>query len=681
MAETEKDCAQSAKRSFRIIVGIIASLFPLSPILYYWLKPTATEQLAEINAARAIPDNENAALVYAQILRDPCETVTMAELCMPLSDADRNRRYTLSANIRKYWELTGTRISPNVYTKPWSRTQHPKLAMWLDEQNRHLSILAEAVELKHCVFPIELGIDSEQPSWGHTLNSLLSDFKRILRTSAMLKWSEGRVPEIIKGMLTVVSIGRHLQKQPEEYFMNGLVHEKDGLAVLNQLLLHAESRITESDLDRLRAFCIPLQDQWDSIHPLITHVRSLRYNCRKHRYFAAALRTGDMEEVWDILTDNESDYAEFPTSYIFEAYNKLLTHRRRHRLIIEIRAYRNQHGHWPQNLAEIVTQLPKEALQEILEITPFIQFLPDGSFLMCCDRRLYEDRPPRLPPQDIQIAFIDHSPPSLHDLDIINCYSHRLFYQLFRDKRTEVNPWIQLRKLLPLSAPVLVEYLKHAETDYRKRALNILSELADPNYRGRDPNNTFLPELIDGYRQESCLSLQEAYIILWGRFQDIPPEQARKISAILADLLTHSENQQLRYTAAQSLLQIHPLEALHILINNRHWFDDEGHFGERENSQLIGQMDLAAEGEDIGEYRTLGKEEMLLLEEMMATSGHTAEMLDLSYTPENPSETLDNLRRWWQDNQDAWNALDAIDPNSLKRLQEDYRKKYRTTSD
>ncbi|MCK4292694.1 MAG: hypothetical protein KAY65_05820, partial [Planctomycetes bacterium] len=97
-----------------------------------WSSKSVDEQLAAIEAARAIPDSENAAIVYNQLLQEPNAT-SLLDYRPQFLDQD----------------------SDNLTSKePWLSKDYPELAAWAKEQQPVIDRLLKASEFENCRFPI-----------------------------------------------------------------------------------------------------------------------------------------------------------------------------------------------------------------------------------------------------------------------------------------------------------------------------------------------------------------------------------------------------------------------------------------------------------------------------------------------------------------------------------------------
>ena len=97
--------------------------------------PSVDEQLAAIETSRAVPDAENAAVLYEDIL---------------------DRWGTISVDVAG----PGGTASRLASTRPWRGEDHPELARWLDEHEGLLAELRKATQREQCRLPLWIEPDS-----------------------------------------------------------------------------------------------------------------------------------------------------------------------------------------------------------------------------------------------------------------------------------------------------------------------------------------------------------------------------------------------------------------------------------------------------------------------------------------------------------------------------------------
>jgi hypothetical protein len=113
-----------------LVIGLIVWVF-LPGDNEGWRPFTLDEELAALEAKRAIPAEENAATIYNKLLKK--------------YDPDVGLLWPESLD----WELEELTVS-----QPWSSKDHPELATWLKSQRDTIETLIEASRKDRCRFPI-----------------------------------------------------------------------------------------------------------------------------------------------------------------------------------------------------------------------------------------------------------------------------------------------------------------------------------------------------------------------------------------------------------------------------------------------------------------------------------------------------------------------------------------------
>ena len=93
-----------------------------------WRPYTFDEELAALEAKRAVPDEENAARIYDELLGD---------YNLNVCPVDPNADVQLLLPVRE----------------PWKSNEHPRLAQWFEDKQGEIAKLLEASEIDKCRFP------------------------------------------------------------------------------------------------------------------------------------------------------------------------------------------------------------------------------------------------------------------------------------------------------------------------------------------------------------------------------------------------------------------------------------------------------------------------------------------------------------------------------------------------
>ncbi|MEJ5259109.1 MAG: hypothetical protein WHS88_02855 [Anaerohalosphaeraceae bacterium] len=149
-------------------------------------KPYALEdQILPWRQAQEIPDGENAAVLYKNLLAQKDWEAMRAQL---------NRLDPKSAAVRH----------------PWRREDFPELAGWLKENESVIEQLHAAAKYERCWFGL-------QPQWAQTSNwdsvSNLRTAAGILLRSCTLDLAEGRTESALQKLYTAAQLSSHLRQQ------------------------------------------------------------------------------------------------------------------------------------------------------------------------------------------------------------------------------------------------------------------------------------------------------------------------------------------------------------------------------------------------------------------------------------------------------------------------------------
>ena len=151
-----------------------------------WRPYTFDEELAAIEAKRAIPPEENAATIYNQLIEDYNEAAFEPIFLDPnLEDLTRK--------------------------EPWSSQDYPELAQWLQQQQSTIATLMQAAQKEKCRFPIA----ADTVSLGQSMERLIP----MRRWAVLLIWSanndiaEKHCNEALKKYIAVLQMAEHLCQQ------------------------------------------------------------------------------------------------------------------------------------------------------------------------------------------------------------------------------------------------------------------------------------------------------------------------------------------------------------------------------------------------------------------------------------------------------------------------------------
>jgi len=152
-----------------------------------WRPYTFDEELAAIEAKYAIPDSENAAIIYNTLL----ENYDPNAFYVNLPDDER----------------------PKIpMREPWLSKDHPQIAEWLQQHQTTITILTKASKFEKCHFPISVDTGPNN-KWMKRL-SVTRRWAYLLISATNNDIAENRIDEALKKYIATLQIGKHQCQQP-----------------------------------------------------------------------------------------------------------------------------------------------------------------------------------------------------------------------------------------------------------------------------------------------------------------------------------------------------------------------------------------------------------------------------------------------------------------------------------
>lgn len=359
------------RRPWRRRVAFAVVIVVALALTVHGLLPTPQEQLAAIDAKRAVADANNAALIYAELFQskqdlvsdiDPAMTRLMEAVRSPVSSREGRM---IGAKLPEV-ELPKGLLDPNeedrTLWRPWTSNDYPELKQWINLRRGRIDRLLEAAAKPACYFP--LLPDSNRLGLYDIPLSVVSQHAHLLRRDANNDMAEDRISDGLTKYRALISIGRHFQSQPAAYpVLTGIACEAMGLHHL--IVFAVTGPVTEGNLNILTGDDNDLVDHWDSVRHDISRVRSALartledprpLRLRLHEWYAK-IRHG---------------YTGWSQDRVSELYHRVLCERRAYCIVVELRQFNERTGHWPDPLDEITPALDPLALIDPQNGDPFL---------------------------------------------------------------------------------------------------------------------------------------------------------------------------------------------------------------------------------------------------------------------------------------------------------------------
>jgi hypothetical protein len=345
MAEqkAKKKKSESDKRMRKRFWFVAIAVLTLVICCYVLLKTglldfqTIDEQLAAIEAARAIPDAENAAIIYNQLLENYDES-----------------------------EFPPDSLSIEVRRQPWLSKDYPEGAEWLKGMQETISTLLEASKKEKCRFPLT---GPKQIEVQMDRISAMRRWTRLLISAANNDIAEGRIDAGIQKYRSVIKMANHLCQQPVllDYLVGGACEDL-ALSCMKTFIL--EGDVSEKHLKTIEAAIPQTQDNWAEVSSKIIEFESLFQ--RKNYNLFDRLKLG-----WQGMRV-EDNIERMQDGYL----RRQLWRRRGSRILIALRRYRNKNGRWPETLDGVKNLVPEEILVDPISGGSFVYKLAEENFTL-----------------------------------------------------------------------------------------------------------------------------------------------------------------------------------------------------------------------------------------------------------------------------------------------------------
>jgi hypothetical protein len=298
---------------------------------------SAEQQLAAIEAARAIPDEENAAVIYPEVL---------ATTDLVSGRPDFLRTEAMSG--------------------PWLSADHPESADWLRGHQNEISRLLEASQKHKCHFPIP-----RPEAWSRE-SSRLQAWRRwgqLLLAAANNDRAEGRTDAALEKYRCVIRMGAHMRQQPVGiHFLVGIAI--DGLAQGQLKSLVVRGDMTDARLDTIEQCAGSTADNWDKVWPELLETKAL--HARLHAGNWGFL--GWFKYIFGSKRDLSGE--------VRNRYVGLLAAHRSSRILVAVRKYKNHNGRWPESLEHVRSLAPAEAFVDPSNGDSFVYRLREDEFIL-----------------------------------------------------------------------------------------------------------------------------------------------------------------------------------------------------------------------------------------------------------------------------------------------------------
>jgi hypothetical protein len=236
-----------------------------------WQPYTFDEELAALEAKYAVPPEENAAMIYNELLADdakykePPKDKFIAELMEKgqgtMTAEDVNDWLACERYSTFYPDFWNYEIDDLTRNEPWKSQDHPQVIKWLNERRYIIEKLLQASRIKKCHFPIP----SSAMRLEHTMKRLatMRRWTHLLIRAANNDIGDGRTEEAIEKQLAVLQMAKHLYQQAIMIdLLVGLACESMSLKNINLFIV--EHNPSERQLAAFEYMLTSIKHDWDT---------------------------------------------------------------------------------------------------------------------------------------------------------------------------------------------------------------------------------------------------------------------------------------------------------------------------------------------------------------------------------------------------------------------------------
>ena len=342
---------------------------------HLWDFRSIDEQLAAIEAARAIPDAENAVIHYTRFLTDPNNASILDDLYNYVARAARDAEDPVLYYTRLFFDfnITSTldyfyKYTPSAYSAPWPGSEHPQLVAKLKTYRTFIRTLLDISEMQEARFPV-------YPSPGSDSFGMLKNMRKVvfvLSCAAANDLAEDRAEEAHSKYRCQLQLAHHLQQQPAIHYRNvGIAIEAVAFGNIKRAVMRDD--ITPERLRSLENILrIPLT--WDEedaeivarVDRLIEEKKrsQLSFPTRFQQWLSGNVVREQLEQRQRLIL------------------LRLAASRQAGPILIALRRHKDKTGTWPETLEQIEPKPPEQMLTDPQNNGPFVYKRDGDEFIL-----------------------------------------------------------------------------------------------------------------------------------------------------------------------------------------------------------------------------------------------------------------------------------------------------------
>ncbi len=343
MAEKSRDNGRNGR--IKKLFGIILVIFIVLVLgILFWrifIYESVDEKLAAIEAARAIPEAENAAVFYRRFFTDP-------------------------NNIFALEDLSG--YTPSSTCEPWHDSEFPELAALLETHRQLIETLLDISEMQEARFQIYPDPWSDWSNMSHLKRKVTF----VLSWAAANDLAEGRIDEALRKYQCQIRLAHHLEQHPVTiYRLVGIAIEAVGLGNIRAAAMRED--ITQEQLNSLEAILAIGQSYSEPDPELIEKLDRLA-GIKQRSTLPPMAR---LQAWWQNIRSQETTIERQR-----RIHTRLLSGRRGTEILIALRHFKDKAGRWPESLDEIKPVVAEETLIDPTNNGSYVYKLTGDSFIL-----------------------------------------------------------------------------------------------------------------------------------------------------------------------------------------------------------------------------------------------------------------------------------------------------------
>jgi hypothetical protein len=329
---------KNSKKSLRSIAITIA-VFSCLLFLFITQYKTAEQRLAAIEAARTIPDAENAAILYNQLRKDYNDIDLPFHFVYP-SDPARMR--------------------------PWFSKELPEIAKWYEERREITARLLQINKYEKCWFPIPKSKEDFFTTMDRLSTMRVMAFYLIRVANNDI--AENRIEQGLEKYICTIRIGRHNRQQPSHtYFITGIAIESLALARMRYCILHSD--LTDEHLQIIKKALTQSNEEQTQNWENMIEVENL---------YTKQTPLLDRLKTW--LKNRQNQRSTLDLAH--EMRTRVLADRHGNHILILLRNYKDKTGLWPQSLDELQPLADEEIFIDPQNNCSFIYKTTEEDFIL-----------------------------------------------------------------------------------------------------------------------------------------------------------------------------------------------------------------------------------------------------------------------------------------------------------